>query len=69
MLSPHQISELISEVREPDGKVINRKVELINKQVVKDSLSEVLELEGKRFVKRTQLIHKYELVELVYELH
>ncbi len=69
MLSPHQIAELLSKSEEPDGKVINRKTELINKQIVKDSLSDTIEIDGKWYVKRIQLVHKYELVELTYELY
>ncbi len=70
-LTPGELINLLGRnTKEPDGKVITRKTELVNKHVMKDSLSNVVEHpNGKRYVKRIQLIQKHELVETYYELN
>ncbi len=71
LLTPGELINLLDRnTKEPDGKVITRKTELINKNIMKDTLSDVVEhSNGKRYVKRTQLIKKTELVETYYELN
>ena len=70
MLMPGQVTQLLdTRVKEPDGRVVTRRTELINKTIVKDGLSAPVLHDGKWYVKRTTLVNKTELIEHYYELN